>query len=45
VFVPVAFALRYVPAWQNQTAHFIVSALAIIPIAGWMGHATEPAIL
>lgn len=41
VFVPVAFALRYVPAWQNQTALFIVSALAIIPIAGWMGHATE----
>src|SRR6185295_18897539 len=41
VFVPVAFALRYVPAWQNGTALFIVSALAIIPIAGWMGHATE----
>ena len=41
VFVPAAFALRYVPAWQNQTALFIVSALAIIPIAGWMGHATE----
>jgi Ca2+:H+ antiporter len=41
VFVPVAFAFRYVPAWQNQTALFIASALAIIPIAGWMGHATE----
>lgn len=41
VFVPVAFALRYVPAWHNQTALFIVSALAIVPIAGWMGHATE----
>src|SRR6185312_13300058 len=41
VFVPVAFALRYVSAWQNQTALFVVSALAIIPIAGWMGHATE----
>ena len=41
VFVPVAFALRYVPGWQNGTALFIVSALAIIPIAGWMGHATE----
>jgi Ca2+:H+ antiporter len=41
VFVPIAFALRYVPAWQNGTALFIVSALAIIPIAGWMGHATE----
>ena len=41
VFVPVAFALRYVPAWRNDTALFIVAALAIIPIAGWMGHATE----
>jgi Ca2+:H+ antiporter len=41
VFVPVAFALRYVPAWHNETALFVVSALAIIPIAGWMGHATE----
>jgi Ca2+/H+ antiporter len=41
VLVPVAFALRYVPAWNNQPALFIVSALAIIPIAGWMGHATE----
>ncbi len=41
VFVPVAFALRYVPTWNNQTALFVVSALAIIPIAGWMGHATE----
>src|SRR3954470_17495269 len=41
VFVPVAFALRYVPSWNNQTALFIVSALAIIPIAGWMGEATE----
>ncbi|HWA27606.1 MAG TPA: calcium/proton exchanger [Lacunisphaera sp.] len=41
VFVPVAFALRYVPGWQNGTALFIVSALAIIPVAGWMGHATE----
>ncbi len=41
VFVPVAIALRYVPAWSNGTALFLVSALAIIPIAGWMGHATE----
>ncbi|HVS51690.1 MAG TPA: calcium/proton exchanger [Opitutaceae bacterium] len=41
VFVPVAFAIRYVPAWQHQTLLFVVSALALIPIAGWMGHATE----
>lgn len=41
VFIPIAFAIRYVPRWENQTALFIVSALAIIPIAGWMGNATE----
>lgn len=41
VFVPVAFAVRYVEAWHNETALFVVSALAIVPIAGWMGNATE----
>ena len=41
IFLPVALAVRYVPAWHNQTVLFVVSALAIIPIAGWMGHATE----
>jgi Ca2+:H+ antiporter len=41
VFVPVAFGLRYVSGWENQTALFIFSALALIPVAGWMGHATE----
>src|SRR5215218_9912422 len=41
VFVPVAIALRFVPGFQNPTALFIVSCLAIIPLAGWMGRATE----
>jgi Ca2+:H+ antiporter len=41
VFVPVAFAIRYVPGWRHETALFVVAALAIVPIAGWMGHATE----
>ncbi|HJU53500.1 MAG TPA: calcium/proton exchanger [Pyrinomonadaceae bacterium] len=41
VFVPVAIALRFVPAFENPTALFIVSCLAIIPLAGWMGRATE----
>ena len=41
VFVPVAIALRFVPALANPTALFIVSCLAIIPLAGWMGRATE----
>jgi Ca2+:H+ antiporter len=41
VFVPVAAALRFVPAFENPTALFVVSCLAIIPLAGWMGRATE----
>jgi len=41
VFLPVALAVRYVSAWNNQTVLFVVAALALIPLAGWMGHATE----
>jgi Ca2+:H+ antiporter len=41
VLVPVAIALRFLPSLENPTALFIVSGLAIIPLAGWMGRATE----
>ncbi|MBK7709171.1 MAG: calcium/proton exchanger [Acidobacteria bacterium] len=41
IFIPVAVALRFVPSFENPTALFIVSCLAIIPLAGWMGKATE----
>lgn len=41
VFVPVAVCLRFVPALENPTALFVVSCLAIIPLAGLMGRATE----
>ncbi|MEZ5425151.1 MAG: calcium/proton exchanger [Pyrinomonadaceae bacterium] len=41
IFVPVAIALRFIPSLENPTALFIVSCLAIIPLAGWMGKATE----
>lgn len=41
VLVPVAILLRFVPALENPTALFIVSCVAIIPLAGWMGRATE----
>jgi Ca2+:H+ antiporter len=41
VFVPIAFILRFVPGLENPTALFICSCLAIIPLAGWMGRATE----
>ena len=39
-FVPVAIVLRF---WSEAppTALFICSAIAIIPLAGWMGRATE----
>src|SRR5215203_4751381 len=41
VFVVVAILLRFVPSFDNPTALFICSCLAIIPLAGWMGKATE----
>ncbi len=41
ICVPAAIALRFIPSLNNQTALFIVSCLAIIPLAGWMGKATE----
>ena len=41
IFVPIAILLRFVPSLENPTALFIVSCLAIIPLAGWMGKATE----
>src|SRR5215469_10181806 len=41
VFVPVAVLLQIWPQFGNQTALFICSCLAIIPLAGWMGRATE----
>ena len=39
--VPFAIALRYIPAWRNDTMLFIIAAIAIVPLAGWMGRATE----
>src|SRR5689334_8957288 len=41
VFVPAAIAIRFLPSLENPTTLFIVSCLAIIPLAGWMGRATE----
>lgn len=37
VFVPIAMVLRFAPGLENPTALFIVSCLAIIPLASWMG--------
>ena len=41
VAVPAAFAIRYIPAWKNETLLFIIAGIAIVPLAGWMGRATE----
>ncbi|HZI17429.1 MAG TPA: calcium/proton exchanger [Pyrinomonadaceae bacterium] len=41
VFVPIAIILRFVPGLYSPTALFIVACIAIIPLAGWMGKATE----
>lgn len=39
--VPTAFLIRFVPAWYNESLLFFISGLAIIPLARWMGLATE----
>lgn len=46
VFVPIAAALEIAHSWfhapwASPTAIFVCSAIAIVPAAGWMGHATE----
>src|SRR5262245_34612551 len=41
VFIPVALVIRFCPPLRNDTLVFIFSGLAIIPLAGIMGKATE----
>jgi Ca2+:H+ antiporter len=41
LFVPAALVLRFWPGLENPTALFICSAIAIVPVAGWIGRATE----
>src|SRR5215204_4363343 len=41
IFVPIACAFRFIPSLDNPTALFILSCIAVIPLAGWMGKATE----
>ncbi len=40
LFVPVAIALEHL-APERHLLIFFASALAILPLAGWMGRATE----
>jgi len=39
--LPAAFLIQFVPGWKNDTLLFFAAAMAIIPLAGWMGRATE----
>lgn len=39
IFVPIAFVLEF--AHASGTLIFVCAALAILPLAGWMGRATE----
>jgi len=41
IFVPLAIILRFWPGSISPTALFVCSALGIIPVAGWIGRATE----
>jgi Ca2+:H+ antiporter len=46
IFFPIAIVLEvahrfYHAPWATPTWIFAASAIAIIPVAGWMGHATE----
>lgn len=40
LLTPVVLYLHY-SHFENQTVIFVVSCLAILPLAGWLGHATE----
>lgn len=41
LFIPVSLAIRYYAPWHHDLALFASAGLAIIPLAGWMGKATE----
>jgi Ca2+:H+ antiporter len=38
---PVAILVRYVPALHNDVALFIIAGLGIVPLAHWIGKATD----
>jgi len=45
IFAPVALGLEWAHGkghdWATPTWIFVTASLAVIPVAGWMGHATE----
>jgi Ca2+:H+ antiporter len=40
-FIPLAFAVNYVPSWQNKLLLFWFSVLGLIVTSAWIGTATE----
>jgi Ca2+:H+ antiporter len=40
IFVPIAIGLEFAMP-ESHTLIFVIACLAIIPLAGWLGHATE----
>src|SRR5271155_3311678 len=41
VFIPLSFAVNYVPAWQNELLLFWFSVFGLIVTSAWIGTATE----
>ncbi|MBV9385043.1 MAG: calcium/proton exchanger [Chroococcidiopsidaceae cyanobacterium CP_BM_ER_R8_30] len=41
IFIPVSFALAYIPAFKNQIALFACSCFAMIVVSVWIANATE----
>jgi Ca2+:H+ antiporter len=39
--VPAAFSIEFVPAWKNETLLFFIAGIALVPLAAWLGRATE----
>src|ERR1700693_1208595 len=39
--VPLAFVIDLVPAWKNETLLFFIAGIALVPLAAWLGRATE----
>jgi Ca2+:H+ antiporter len=41
LFIPLAFAVNYVPSWQNELFLFWLSVLGLVVTSAWIGTATE----
>jgi hypothetical protein len=41
LFIPLAFAISYVPSWQNELLLFWCSVIGLIVTSAWIGTATE----